>query len=367
MKQNKKFYVGAMTGTSHDAIDISFIDIEKNISLKYFYSKKMPTYIKTEIKRCIESQNVSLSELGKLNKAVGILFSRTIQEAIKKSKLKRQQIGCISISGQTIRHEIDKKNPFSMQIGDPNIISVETGLPVIHDFRNMHIALGGEGAPLVPEFHTELFYKPNTPRIILNIGGIANYSYVKNKNVVWGSDVGPGNALMDFYCQKFLNKPFDTNGRIASKGKILENELKRLLNISFFKKSFPKSTGKELFNTKLFSTTLLKNSPENILATLAELTAVSISDAIKKNKHQFDDLIICGGGAKNKFLINRISNLVSKDVMLSENLGYDVQAIESMAFAWMGYKRLNNESLKVQIEKNKYNKGLLGSVTLSKP
>jgi anhydro-N-acetylmuramic acid kinase len=254
-----------------------------------------------------------------------------------------------------------------MQIGDPNIVSNKTGLTVISDFRNMHISLGGEGAPLVPEFHNELFHEARKSKIILNIGGIANYSYIKNKNHFWGSDVGPGNALMDAYCQKYLDKPFDRDGKIASKGKVNARELKRLILHKFFNQKFPKSTGKELFNLNMLSKQFLKESPENILATLVEFTAISIDKSIKVNNHSFDEFIVCGGGGKNKFLIKRLAATLNSDVVLSNAYGYDIQAIESMAFAWMGYKRINNQVMKVQLGKNKFNKGLLGSITQAKP
>ena len=367
MSSSKNIYIGAMSGTSHDAIDVSIIEAEENITLKSFYSKKLPISIRLRIKKIIESQSISLSELGQLDKKIGNLFGIAINNAIKKAKLKRSRINSVAISGQTIRHETANSNPFSMQIGDPNIVATLTGLTTISDFRNMHIALGGEGAPLVPEFHNTLFYTVGKSKIILNLGGIANYSYIKNKNSIWGSDVGPGNALIDAYCQKYLNKPYDRDGKIASKGKINIKELNQLLSNTFFKKKFPKSTGKELFNLNILSSTFLKDSPENILATLTEFTALSISMAVKKNKHKYDEFIICGGGGKNKYLLTRIAAAINHKVILTNDLGYDLQSIESMAFAWMGYRRMNNKAMKIQQGNKKFNKGLLGSITISKP
>lgn len=364
---SKKFYVGAMSGTSHDAVDVSIIEINSGINLRYFYSQKIPARLKTKIRNAIESDIISLSSLGKLNKEIGHIFSKAINIAIAKSNIKKSSINCIAISGQTIRHEIGKKYPFSMQIGDPNIVANEVSLPVVSDFRNMHIALGGSGAPLVPEFHNEIFYKPKCTRIILNIGGISNYSYIKNKKQVWGSDIGPGNAMMDEYCNKFLNKPFDNKGFIASKGVIDKLELNRLLKNPFFNKSFPKSTGKELFNLNILSKSFLTLSANDVLATLAELTAQSLAIAIKKNNHACHELIVCGGGSNNRYLMGRIKKLVGVDVLVSDDLQLDAQSIESMAFAWMGYKRMKKETLKVQLGNNKYAKGLLGSIVRSKP
>ncbi len=367
MKINNMIYVGAMTGTSHDAIDVSFVEISDKVSLKFFYSQRIPASINLKIKKLIESNTTSLSDLGVLDKEIGNLFAMTIKRAIQLSKIKVSDIASIAISGQTIRHESLNKNSFSMQIGDPNISAALISSPVISDFRNMHIAMGGMGAPLVPEFHQEIFYKSRDPRIVLNIGGIANYSYIKNKNDLWGSDVGPGNALMDAYCKEYLYKPFDKNGDLASKGSVIQSELKKLIGHKFFKASFPKSTGKEIFNLNILSRNLIKKSPNDVLATLAEFTAQSIVLGIKKNKHKTKKIIICGGGAKNKYLISRISSLSDCEVILSNVYGYDIQAIESMAFAWLGYKRINNNLVKIQLGKNKFSKGLLGSITKSKP
>lgn len=356
-----------MSGTSHDAIDVSILKIEKNFTLDFFHSKRIPNSLRNRIKNIMESDTVTLDELGQLNKKIGYLFAQAINESIEQSKLKRNKVKCVAISGQTIRHDVAIANPFSMQIGDPNVVCHETGLTTISDFRNMHISLGGEGAPLVPEFHNELFHSPRKSKIILNVGGIANYSYVKNKNHLWGSDVGPGNALMDAYCQKYLNKPFDKDGKIASKGKVNSRELRKLLLHKFFKQKFPKSTGKELFNLNMLSKQFLKESPENILATLVEFTAISVDKSIKANNHTFDEFIVCGGGGKNKFLIKRLAAILNNEVILSNAYGYDIQAIESMAFAWMGYKRINNQVMKVQLGKNKFNKGMLGSIIQIKP
>ena len=208
MSSYKNIYIGAMSGTSHDAIDVSILKIEKDVTLEFFHSKRIPNSLRTRIKNIIESDSVTLVELGQLNKKIGYLFAQAINESIEQAKLKRNNVKCVAISGQTIRHDVASSNPFSMQIGDPNVVSNETGLTTISDFRNMHISLGGEGAPLVPEFHEELFHSPRKSKIILNIGGIANYSYIKNRNHFRGSDVGPGNALMDTYCQKYLNNHF---------------------------------------------------------------------------------------------------------------------------------------------------------------
>tara|TARA_B100000767_G_scaffold40256_1_gene33906 strand:- start:3532 stop:4635 length:1104 start_codon:yes stop_codon:yes gene_type:complete len=366
MPTNSKLFIGAMSGTSHDAVDVSLLSItKKNIKLESFNSIKIPKNLSDEISNTINNNLISLSELGELNKKIGLIFAKAISKMIDKNVLKDPKSIVTGMSGQTIRHEPDIKNNFSTQIGDPNIVSVLTGTTVVSDFRNMHIAKGGEGAPLVPEFHAELFKSKKESRIILNIGGISNYTYVKTDGSYFGTDTGPGNALMDAYCSKVLGLEFDRNGSIAEKGSVIDKELKKLLLNSFFKKKSPKSTGKELFNFKYMSKNLLKQDKKDILATLVEFTAITISNAIKKEKHDFKNVYVCGGGSKNKTLLKRISFHLNMPIKLTSDLGFDTQAIESMAFGWLAYRRVNNISSEVRLKNNRVMPALLGSVTKS--
>ena len=366
MPTNSKLFIGAMSGTSHDAVDVSLLSItKKNIKLESFNSIKIPKNLSDEISNTINNNLISLSELGELNKKIGLIFAKAISKMIDKNVLKDPKSIVTGMSGQTIRHEPDIKNNFSTQIGDPNIVSVLTGTTVVSDFRNMHIAKGGEGAPLVPEFHAELFKSKKESRIILNIGGISNYTHVQTNGSYFGTDTGPGNALMDAYCSKVLGLEFDRNGSIAEKGSVIDKELKKLLSNGFFKKKSPKSTGKELFNFKYMSKNLLKQDKKDILATLVEFTAITISNAIKKEKHDFKNVYVCGGGSKNKTLLKRISFHLNMPIKLTSDLGFDTQAIESMAFGWLAYRRVNNISSEVRLKNNRVMPALLGSVTKS--
>jgi anhydro-N-acetylmuramic acid kinase len=264
----------------------------------------------------------------------------------------------IGLSGQTLWHNPQGKYPFSIQAGDAAIVSKECGIDVVHDFRNDHIALGGEGAPLVPEFHQKLFSISNQDRLILNIGGISNYSYLTKSKDFFGSDSGPGNALLDSYCQKFLDQDYDRNGLLARKGKVHKASLNKMLAHPFFKKRQPKSTGKEIFNIRFIPKSLLQQSPESILATLTELTAKTIAQAIKHKQQSINEIIVCGGGIKNLFLIERISHYISLPIVSSELMGYSPQSIEAMAFGWLASQKIANNPLVVG---NK--EGVIGKIT----
>ena len=366
MPTKTKLYIGAMSGTSHDAVDVSLVSITKrNINLDAFDSVKIPKNLSDEISKTINNNAASLSDLGELDKKVGLIFSKAVSRIINKNVLKNPEDIYVGISGQTIRHEPNIKNNFSMQIGDPNIISAQTGTTVISDFRNMHIAKGGEGAPLVPEFHAQLFRSKKVSRVIINIGGISNYTFIKSDGSYFGTDIGPGNALMDAYCLNVLGLNFDRNGAIAQKGNILDKELKKMLSKPFFKRKGIKSTGKELFNFNFIPKNLLKQDKKDVLATLTELTAISISNAIKKAGHDVKNIYVCGGGSNNKTLMKRLSYHLDTKINSTTALGLNPQAIESMAFGWLAYRRINNIPSDVRLKNNRVIKALLGSVSKS--
>ena len=355
-----KIFIGTMSGTSHDGIDICAIETSNRIRLLNFGSFKYPKKLGTNISKIIQQQHLSLGEYFKIDEEIGIAFSKSINKFLIQNKINKKNVAAIGLSGQTLFHSPKGKYPFSIQAGDPKVVSNNCGIDVVSDFRNSHIKLGGEGAPLVPEFHQKLFSKKKTPLLILNIGGISNFTYLDNKGNFYGSDCGPGNALMDAYCQKYLNIPFDRKGNIAKTGIIHNPSLERMLSNPFFRKRHPKSTGKEIFNIRFIPKQLLKKSSQDILATLTELTAICISRSIRSQKMPPNQVIICGGGIENDFLIDAIKKLVKIELASVSEYGLDPQAIEAMAFGWMAKQRLFQNPLVV-----KKNKGLLGTITES--
>ena len=356
-----KIFIGTMSGTSHDGIDICALKVTSRITLLKFCSFKYPFRLRKDISRAIQQQELSLNMYLELDKKIGIAFSKSIDKFLTQNKINKKNIAAIGLSGQTLFHKPKGKYPFSIQAGDPKIIANECGIDVISDFRNDHIKLGGEGAPLVPEFHQKLFAKKNTPLAVLNIGGISNFTYLDGKHNFYGSDCGPGNALMDIYCQSFLNRPFDRQGEYAKKGVIHSPSLNQMLSHSFFRRRHPKSTGKEIFNIRFIPKQLLKRSSYDILATLAELTAICITKSLRSQKKFPHQVIVCGGGLKNTFLVSSIERHINMSLISSNEYGFDPQAIEAMAFGWMARQRLCKNPLIV-----KKNKGLIGALTKSK-
>ena len=352
-----KIFIGTMSGTSYDGIDVCAMSVDPEIKLLHFASYKYPKNLRKEIAKVIEHQTLSLQKYGELDHQIGMAFASAVNNFILQRKIARSQICAVGLSGQTLWHHPQGNYPFSIQAGDAQVISKRCKIDVVSDFRNDHIKLGGEGAPLVPEFHQQIFASAKQSRLILNIGGIANYSFLEKSKGFMGSDTGPGNALLDAYCQKYLDRPFDKNGLLARKGLMHLSSLNKMLTHPFFKQRSPKSTGKEVFNLSFIPQALLKQPHENILATLTELSAMTIGRSIQLKEKLVKEIVVCGGGINNLFLLERISHYASTPLQSSEIFGFQPQSIEAMAFAWLASQRVKQLPLTV-----KKKKGLVGKV-----
>jgi len=342
-----ELYIGVMSGTSLDGVDITLCEIDKK-SCKLKISDEYPfeKTLKKEILHLITSKTL-LRQIGMLNIKLGRLFGDAIADFIQKNKLDAQNIKAIGLHGQTLWHEVDAELPFSMQLGCANVVYKKTGIKVITDFRGMDIAHGGEGAPLTPAFHQFLFAKKDKKVAVLNIGGMSNITILGKKLKGW--DCGPGNVLMDLWIHKCKKLPFDKKGKFASSGKVNQELLESMLDDNYFYKEPPKSTGREKFNKKYISSVL--SGFENLKArdiqrTFLELTAKVIAKDVKNNN--IKELIVCGGGSKNTTLLKRLKKLTKIDVNVSESYGVSSDFMESMAFAWFAYKRLHDEPLEIK-------------------
>ncbi len=357
----KELYIGVMSGTSLDGVDVALCEIDAH-SCTLLYSKEYPfdEGLKEEILSAI-SETITLKSVGILDRKLGILFAKAVRYFLSDFSLHANDIKAIGLHGQTLWHEPNSKTPFSMQLGDANIVVTQTGIQTIADFRRMDIANGGQGAPFTPAFHQFLFGKLKGTNAVLNIGGMANITLLGKELLGW--DSGCGNVLLDYWVRENAYKPYDHNGEFAKSGMMQKELLELMLSDEYFKKSAPKSTGREYFNAtwleeKLSSFPLLK--PENIQRTLLELTARTIADDIKDKK--IDTLIVCGGGAKNHFLIQRLDMLTSCNVKCSDTMGVDGDALEAMAFAWLAYKRKHKEEVDLKSVTGAKKNSLLGAI-----
>lgn len=340
-----------MSGTSLDGIDAGLVEFKDNkIKLLAFEYFPFSSAIKKDIQHISQPESpILLKDYGSLDVKLGILFAKACNGLLAKSNTPHSAVTAIGSHGQTIFHSPESTAAFSLQIGDPNIIAEETGITTIADFRRRDIALGGQGAPLVPAFHHAIFStifdlkKQNIN--IINIGGIANITHLSSQKIV-GFDIGPGNALLDFWAQKNINTDFDKNGAWAKSGTVDKEFLNYLKLDPYFKLPLPKSTGKEYFS----STWLEKKikhlhspiSAKNIQASLCRLTAETVIDAIYQYAPQSSHTLICGGGVHNECLIDMIKKGLDHPVSSTEKYGIDPDSIEAMAFAWLARQTINS-------------------------
>lgn len=333
-----------------DAIDAALVSIVGH-KLKLICYQQIP--MSKELQQTIRSINTqsTLSEVSKIDVVLGNLFAGAALQVLKAGGLSPTEIHAIGSHGQTILHLPNDKHPRTLQIGDANIIAYQTGITTVADFRRMDIAAGGEGAPLTPAFHQWLFQDKKNKRVILNIGGIANITILPSddKTAISGFDTGPGNMLMDEWIQQHLGHNFDKDGNWAKSGQCNQTLLSILLDDVYFKTAPPKSTGKNFFNLQWLEKklSLLKTiiEPNNIQATLLELSVITMNDAIKKHAPDCDEILICGGGVHNKSMMRRLRSIETKiKIHSTEKIGLDPDAVEAVAFAWLAKRRMENQS-----------------------
>ena len=364
-------YIGLMSGTSMDGIDAVLIScIDELINLEASHSLSYSDDLKTRLETLIANPHtVDLDELGELDVLVAKSFAQATNELLQYEELSPSEIKAIGSHGQTIRHGANKTIPFTQQIGDPNVISALTNIITVADFRRKDVALGGQGAPLVPAFHQAVFATPTTDRIVINIGGISNMTLMQKTGEISGHDCGPGNTLMDLWAQQHIGMPFDHSGAWARMGEIQLDLLLLFLTDDYFKKTPPKSTGREFFNLNWLNTYLCnftETDPMDIQATLCELSAQCIAKDINKEIQDKDldleKVYVCGGGAYNKTLIDWISNLIPSQVALTNDLGIPVDWVEAMAFAWMAKQTLEKNSSNEPQVTGSSRKAILGGI-----
>lgn len=361
-----ELYIGLMSGTSADGIDAALVDLGKTQPrlIASYYQAYSP-----ELRRDIFALNQSgpdeINRMGELDVKLGKLFATSVNTLLNQQAIKASHICAIGSHGQTIRHYPAKH--FTLQIGDPNIIAAETGITTIADFRRRDMALGGQGAPLVPAFHQAIFTKKNVNRVIVNIGGIANATILSANGTIFGFDTGPGNTLLDAWAELYLHQPHDKNGEWAAKGKVHVDILNNLLNDPFFILPPPKSTGREYFNLnwlQKFLPTKIKHS--HVQATLVELTAQSILDAITQH-FSAGEIFICGGGVHNEFLMSRLRELASQNYTIDSTakLGVDPDWVEAIAFAWLAKQTLKKKPGNIPAVTGASKPALLGGIYLA--
>ncbi|MFV2060110.1 MAG: anhydro-N-acetylmuramic acid kinase [Gammaproteobacteria bacterium] len=352
------YYIGLMSGTSADSIDAVIVSIiDNNLSLLDSHFHAIPQNIQEKIWSLNNPKQDELRSMLELDYQLGHLFSDAVKNLLKKVSIDKNKIIAIGSHGQTVRHYPDSEFPSTLQIGDANIIVEQTGITTVCDFRKADIAAHGQGAPLAPAFHQFKFQDNKMNRVVLNVGGIANITYLpstnSNSDSICGFDTGPGNGLMDEWIQKHKQMAYDKNGEWAQTGVINKKLLTLFLSDPYFSKPHPKSTGRDYFNLSWIESLLSKYisdeklKPEDIQMTLCALTAHSIFNAAKL-LNKTNELFVCGGGVHNTTLINLLTSLLSNSAnpvscQSTDSLGLNPDWVEACAFAWLAKQRLENK------------------------
>lgn len=344
---SKHLYIGLMSGTSIDGVDVALVDFSaQQPQLVDSFTHTYESTLSDELHQLCQAGNNEINRMGKASRQVAYAFADATQKLLSNNQLSAADIRAIGSHGQTIRHYPNGPSGFSLQIGDANTIAVETGIDVVADFRNKDIALGGQGAPLVPAFHQAIFAQPKQARIVLNVGGIANISYLAADGKLSGWDTGPGNTLLDAWCKQHTGKDYDDNGQWAASGQVDLELLNLLLQHEYFQQQAPKSTGREAFNLTWLNSALTQIkrqlNAQDVQATLLKLTVDSIARDIATCRG-VEQLFICGGGAHNQLLLQSLQlTLPNINIHTTQELGVDVDAVEAMAFAWLAYAYQHN-------------------------
>ncbi|OOS07416.1 anhydro-N-acetylmuramic acid kinase [Moraxella cuniculi DSM 21768] len=354
------YFIGMMSGTSLDAMDAvlcQFFDDERTVEIVASHSLPFADDLRAVLlaltvpngtASVISDYNLGFdSELdvfGWASVYYASFAAQVVIELLEKANINSDKVCAIGCHGQTVRHR--PQWAFSLQLIDPNLLAEYTGISVVSDFRRRDMAVGGQGAPLVPAFHQAMFGNHAAIKAVLNLGGIANITLLNQPldSTQVGFDTGVANLLMDAWIAKHTGKPYDKDGAWAASGQVIEPLLQLLLSHPFFAKKPPKSTGREEFHLAWLNNNLEKlhqNHPSlsyqaaDVQATLAELTAISAASEISRF---VDDgvLVVCGGGAKNQHLMRRLqAHLPTMSVRPSDEFGIDVSLVESVAFAWL--------------------------------
>lgn len=333
-----ELFIGLMSGTSLDGVDAALVrfDDKHSIAVLQTHFLPYPSALRAEILARQHPTENELETTALLANTLAQLYAQAVNELLGLANIASSTITAIGCHGQTIRHRPELG--FTMQIGNAALLAELTNITVISDFRSRDIAAGGQGAPLVPAFHQAMFASPQHNRAIVNIGGIANITYLTCSGNVVGFDSGPGNMLLDSWVKQHLNLDYDANGDWARSGKVISSLLDKMLNDDYFSLVPPKSTGRDLFNDEWLDRHLanMHFATNDVAHTLLALTAHSIHQALNLHCSDVEQIYLCGGGAKNGLLLEHLAELMHGiKISNTDELGIGIDWAEAIAFAWL--------------------------------
>lgn len=356
-------YLGLISGTSADGIDAAIVRVTEaqRPRVEHAATFAFEPALRDAVLRLIRDGHTALDALGRTDAALGAAFAAAALRLLARSGVARDTVRAIGSHGQTIRHAPGGTPPFTLQIGDPSVIATRTGLPVVADLRRADVALGGQGAPLVPPFHAAAFADTREPRVVVNLGGIANLTVLRagaagvldgdpKAPPVTGFDSGPASALCDAWIARHEGRAWDEDGAWARSGTVHEALLSRLLAEPYLAAPPPKSTGKELYNLDYLDRHLAASgepiAPRDVQATLVELTARSVAAAVTAHGAGARRVLVCGGGVHNGYLVERLQRSLPEAAVESTAAhGIDPDFVEAAAFGWLACRRLEGRTV----------------------
>lgn len=358
-------FIGLMSGTSADGIDAALCRFTPRPELVAAIEHPWPDVLRRDMLALAHAATeVSLDHVGHLDSAIGEGFADAVEALVEHAGIEAGSVRAVASHGQTVRHRAHGEHPFTQQLGNPWIIAERCGIDTVSDFRRADMAAGGQGAPLMPAFHAHALGASGTTRGVLNLGGIANLTVLGADGSVHGFDTGPGNGLMDAWCQRHCSTPMDRDGIFAARGSCNEQLLADLLADPYFARTPPKSTGREYFGPDWLDRHVgSRNLPAaDVQATLLALTVTSIADAVIARAPDCEQLLVCGGGVHNIALMERLAQALSCRVDSTAALGVNPDYVEAMGFAWLARQRLLGESANMPAVTGARGPRLLGSV-----
>jgi anhydro-N-acetylmuramic acid kinase len=392
MKSRPLLVLGLMSGTSADAIDVALAKISGapprlNAKLLNHASIHFPPALRKEILRVAEQRPISAGQLSQLNFRMGEMFAEAALTACKRFRVATKKIALIGSHGQTIFHEgkpvpyLGRPTASTLQIGEPSIIAARTGIATVADFRPADIALGGQGAPLVPYADYLLYRHPKLGRVSLNLGGIANITVLPaaaKPSQIFAFDTGPANMLIDALVSHFTHgrQRYDKNAAIAQTGRSIPALIDELIRDPYLKQAPPKSTGREYYGRAYVKNLLslgrrCKAKPADLIRAATIFTALSIVDALHRfviPLHEIHQLIVSGGGARNPLILAQIAAALPQiDMLPSAELGVPTDAKEAFAFALMAYETFHQRPANLPSATGAHGPAILGKISYAPP
>lgn len=344
VKHDGGLYIGLMSGTSVDGIDAALVEFGECPRVLCARTTSLDADLAAEVLRLSQADaRIHLDELGRLDTRLGQALAQAALDLIATADVATAEITAIGSHGQTLRHAPTGPFPFTLQLGDANVIAERTGLTTVADFRRRDVAAGGQGAPLVPAFHASVFGDAGEERAVLNLGGIANLTLLPRQGAVRGFDTGPGNGLMDAWTLRHVGERFDRGGAFAGAGRVDEALLDALLSEPWLALSPPKSTGRDLFHGDWLDARMAGRAlaAADVQATLCRFTARSVMDALRRALPGCRRLLVCGGGVHNPVLQSELaSHWPGLAIESTAAHGLDPDFVEAVAFAWLARETL---------------------------